>query len=56
MAWTYIANPDHVAEGLQPTRWYMAHLLAGRQHLSADYYARLAAVVCLADSDEEPAK
>ncbi|MFT5792405.1 MAG: cation transport regulator ChaC [Saprospiraceae bacterium] len=54
MAWTYIANVEHVAEGLKPARWYLAHLLAGREYLSAGYYAQLAAVVCLPTSDEEP--
>jgi gamma-glutamylcyclotransferase len=56
LAWTYIANAEHVAEGLKPARWYMTHLLAGRQYLSAEYYAQLAAVVCLPDSDEEPTR
>ena len=55
MAWTYIANPELVTAGLKPSRWYMAHLLAGEEYLSVDYYARLAGVVCLPDSDEEPA-
>jgi len=56
MAWTYIANAEYVVEGLKPARWYLEHLLAGREHLSADYYARLAGVVCLPDSDDEPAR
>ena len=53
-AWTYIANPEYVTSGLQPARWYLGHLLAGQPYLSADYYARLAAVACLPDSDLEP--
>ena len=54
MAWTYIANAEHVVEGLKPARWYLSHLLAGKDYLSADYYARLASVICLPDSDVEP--
>lgn len=53
-AWTYIANPKHVASGLQPARWYLAHLLAAKPCLSAEYYARLAAIACLPNSDSEP--
>ena len=30
-AWVYIANEDHVAEGLAPAQWYLNHLLAGRE-------------------------
>jgi gamma-glutamylcyclotransferase (GGCT)/AIG2-like uncharacterized protein YtfP len=42
-AWVYIANPAFREEGLLPSVDYMAHLLAGREWLSADYWAELAA-------------
>ncbi|HSC84269.1 MAG TPA: gamma-glutamylcyclotransferase family protein [Pseudomonas sp.] len=48
-AWVYVANPAWRAEGLAPSRAYLAHLLAGRPHLSADYWAELAATVALDD-------
>ncbi|MCW5744665.1 MAG: gamma-glutamylcyclotransferase [Alphaproteobacteria bacterium] len=40
----YVALPAVVAPNLRPPRWYLEHLLAGRDLLSADYYARLAGV------------
>lgn len=54
-AWVYIANQDHIQEGLAPARWYLQHLLAGRAFLSEDYYAGLSQTPCLPDSDHEPA-
>ena len=54
-AWVYHANDDHITEGLKPARWYLAHLLAGREFLSEDYYAQLLRTDCLPDSDVEPA-
>jgi gamma-glutamylcyclotransferase (GGCT)/AIG2-like uncharacterized protein YtfP len=48
-AWIYIANPAWRSEGLAPSSTYLAHLLAGREHLSADYWAALAATVSLPD-------
>ncbi len=53
-AWVYIANPEYVAEGLLPAQWYLDHLLAARDHLSAAYCRRLEAVQCLPDSRVEP--
>lgn len=44
-AWVYIANPFWRSEGLAPSRAYLEHLLAGREYLSADYWAALAATV-----------
>ena len=41
-AWTYFANRAVRREGLNPPAEYLAHLLAGREHLSADYFDRLA--------------
>ena len=29
-AWVYTANEDHIQEGLNPARWYLDHLLAGK--------------------------
>jgi len=49
VAWTYFANPAVRRAGLQPTRDYLAHLLAGRAYLSAAYVARLEAVACVDD-------
>ena len=40
-AWTYFANPAVLCEGLLPTAQYLQHLLAGREFLSEQYYARL---------------
>lgn len=53
-AWVYIANADHIAEGLAPTRWYLEHLLAGRDFLSDAYVEQLACTLCLPDTDTEP--
>ncbi len=53
-AWVYVANEDHIAEGLAPTRWYLEHLLAGREFLSDHYHARLEQTTCLPDTDVEP--
>ena len=40
-AWTYFANQGARRAGLKPPADYLAHLLAGRDYLSADYFARL---------------
>ena len=40
-AWTYFANQAARREGLKPPAEYLAHLLAGRDYLSADYFAWL---------------
>ena len=40
-AWTYIAQPAYVREGLLPTRDYLAKLLAGRSFLSESYWMEL---------------
>ena len=53
-AWVYIANEDHVTEGFVPARWYLNHLLAGRDYLSASYFETLCQTKCLHDSDIEP--
>jgi hypothetical protein len=39
----YVALPAVVASGLRPPRWYLDHLLAGRDLLTPTYHARLAA-------------
>ena len=41
-AWTYFANPAVRRDGLNPPAEYLAHMLAGRDYLSADYFERLA--------------
>lgn len=40
-AWTYFANPAVRADGLTPSDDYLAHLLAGREYLSANYLAQI---------------
>ncbi len=37
----YVALPTVVATGLRPPRWYLDHLLAGRDMLSSHYHATL---------------
>ena len=54
-AWVYIANEGHVSEGLAPARWYLNHLLEGRDYLSDSYFESLSQTKCLDDSDVEPA-
>lgn len=54
-AWVYIANEDHVAEGLAPARWYLNHLLEGRDYLSDSYFESLSQTKCIDDSDLESA-
>lgn len=53
-AWVYIANHDHVTEGLNPARWYLEHLLAGREFLSQQYYSELLLTDCIPGSEREP--
>ncbi len=54
-AWVYIATDKWLAEGLRPARWYLEHLLAGKGYLSQCYFESLRQVVCLPDSEIEPA-
>ena len=54
-SWVYTANEDYIQEGLQPAKWYLEHLLAGREFLSESYYQNLSKVIPLPDSDIEPA-
>lgn len=53
-AWVYTANADYITEGLKPARWYLNHLLAGKEFLSPAYYESLSITPCLPDSDIEP--
>ena len=48
-AWTYIAQPAYVREGLLPTRDYLARLLAGRPFLSESYWMQLSRQPCVED-------
>ena len=48
-AWLYVANPAWREEGLAPSVSYLGHLLAGRELLTADYWAALAATSALED-------
>ena len=52
-AWVYIANATFVAEGLKPARWYLNHLLLGREYLSTAYFDVLSRTPCLPSSDNE---
>ncbi|MCZ6501845.1 MAG: gamma-glutamylcyclotransferase [Gammaproteobacteria bacterium] len=53
-AWVYVAKPDYIDNSLKPTRWYVRHLLAGKEFLSSTYIEQLIAVDCLPDTDMEP--
>jgi hypothetical protein len=53
-AWVYVANTDYIVEGLKPARWYLEHLLAGEEFLSAEYMEKLRIVDCLLNSEHEP--
>jgi hypothetical protein len=44
-----IANPAVIRPNLRPGRAYMQHLLAGRDFLSAGYYAWLCSIECVDD-------
>ena len=48
-AWVYVANRAMLKEGLMPERWYLEHLLAGKDYLSDDYYQKLTRVPCVDD-------
>jgi gamma-glutamylcyclotransferase len=37
----YIANPERCKDGLKPEREYLNHLLAAKEFLSPEYYAKL---------------
>lgn len=50
-AWTYFANQAARCQGLRPPAAYLAHLLAGKDYLSKDYFERLVRTqVALADA------
>ena len=54
-AWTYFANPAARRPGLKPPAEYLAHMLAGRDYLSADYFRWLARTeVAFATADSGP--
>jgi len=38
---TYIANPNKIKENLKPERWYLNHLLEGKEFLSENYFSDL---------------
>lgn len=40
-AWVYIAQSNMIADGLKPTREYLAHYLKGKDLLSPEYYCML---------------
>lgn len=51
-AWVYVANPAVLDNHILPARWYLEHLLAGREFLSKDYWERINQTDCLAESVE----
>ncbi len=53
-AWVYIANQRFIRANLLPPRWYLDHLLAGKQFLTQPYYERLKKVDCISGTDLEP--
>ena len=53
-AWTYFANAAVIDPTLKPPRWYLQHLLAGREFLPAAYVRWLEGVCCLDDPLETP--
>jgi gamma-glutamylcyclotransferase (GGCT)/AIG2-like uncharacterized protein YtfP len=54
LAWVYVANQEYITEGLNPARWYLDHLLEGREYLSKGYYRQLQQTACMPDSELEP--
>jgi len=50
-AWIYIANPAVIDNNIRPARWYVEHLLAGREFLSLDYLQRIDSTRCREDVD-----
>ncbi|WP_104201671.1 gamma-glutamylcyclotransferase family protein [Billgrantia saliphila] len=51
-AWVYIAAPGTTADALRPASEYLAHLLAGKPFLSADYHRRLTRVDAVSGLDD----
>ncbi len=45
-AWVYVANRAMITDDLLPARWYVEHLLAGREFLSESYYRDLLQTPC----------
>ncbi|SDF71465.1 Uncharacterized conserved protein YtfP, gamma-glutamylcyclotransferase (GGCT)/AIG2-like family [Onishia taeanensis] len=52
-AWVYVAQPQRTAESLRPAQEYLAHLLAGKPFLSAQYHAELARVEAIESLDDD---
>jgi gamma-glutamylcyclotransferase (GGCT)/AIG2-like uncharacterized protein YtfP len=51
-AWVYVANPAVLDNHIKPARWYVEHLLAGREFLSEDYWQAIKRTDCIANSVE----
>ena len=51
-AWIYVANPAVLDDTVLPGRWYIEHLLAGRDYLTEDDWQRINNTECLANSVE----
>jgi hypothetical protein len=45
-AWIYVANPAVIDNQIKPARWYVEHLLAGREYLSDEYWHGIDLVEC----------
>ncbi len=50
-AWTYIANPAVIDNNILPARWYVEHLLAGREFLTQEYLQRIDETRCRENVD-----
>ena len=50
-AWTYVANPAVIDNDILPARWYVEHLLAGREFLSQPYMNRIDGTRCRENVD-----
>lgn len=46
-AWVYVANKAMISPNLKPAKWYLQHLLEGRDFLSEAYYQQLCQVECV---------
>jgi hypothetical protein len=51
-AWIYVANPSVIDNNILPARWYVEHLLAGRDFLTPDYWDAINAADCQVDGIE----
>ena len=41
LAWVYVAQPQHIQEGLKPQQEYLNHILEGKTYMTPEYYEKL---------------